>query len=60
MSHYATLLAHSKRLGVKAIISDGMEKILKKHFPNISIKSPAAIGWGSKIFNFWAGVLVFV
>ena len=56
MSHYATLLAHSKRLGVKAIISDGMEKILKKHFPNISIKSPA-IGWGAKIFHFWAEVL---
>jgi hypothetical protein len=40
MSHYATLLAHSKRLGVKAIISDGMKNYISQHFPKISIPSP--------------------
>jgi len=37
MSQYSTLLAHSRRLGVKAVISEGMNYILSQHFPNISI-----------------------
>jgi hypothetical protein len=37
MSQYSTLLAHSRRLGVKAVISEGMKFILNQHFANISI-----------------------
>ena len=37
MSAYATLLAHSKRLGVVAVIGDSMHMSLSKHFPDISI-----------------------
>ena len=39
MSHYATLFAHANRLGVQAVISEGMNSILRKHFKNISIPS---------------------
>ena len=37
MSQYATLLAHSKKLGVPAVISGGMSSILGRQFPGISI-----------------------
>lgn len=37
MSQYATLLAHSKKLGVPAVISGGMSRILGRQFPGISI-----------------------
>ena len=42
MSQYATLLAHSRRLGAKPILSSGMEYFLKETFPNISIHSPSS------------------
>ena len=39
MFEYAALFAHSKRLGVQAVIEDEMRETISKSFPNISIPS---------------------
>ena len=39
MCQYATLYAHSKRLGIPGVIDPQMQKALEGSFPNISIRS---------------------
>jgi len=39
MFEYAALFAHSKRLGVPAVIEEEMRETISKSFPNISIPS---------------------
>ncbi len=42
MSQYATLLAHSKKVGLPAVISGGMRSVLERQFPDVSIPAAAA------------------
>ena len=43
MCQYGTLLAHSERMGVKPVLSNGMKQKLLKHFPNIKFPSESEI-----------------
>lgn len=43
MSQYGTLLAHANRIGAKPILSDGMKAQMKRHFPELPMKSVSEI-----------------
>ena len=43
MSQYGTLLAHAKRIGAKAVLSDGMKAQMKRHFPKLLMISVSEI-----------------
>ena len=43
MSQYGTLLAHANRIGAKPILSDGMKAQMKRHFPELPMRSVTEI-----------------
>jgi hypothetical protein len=54
MSQYATLLAHSTRLGVQPVLSDLMKSKMLKHFPDLVLPSVLELGncsWTFKDIN---------
>ena len=43
MSQYGTLLAHANRIGAKPILSNGMKAQMKRHFPELPMRSVTEI-----------------
>ena len=53
MSQYATLFAHSRKLGATAVISGGMRGLLRRQFWNVTIEATASDDclWNWTIMN---------